>query len=562
MERRDDAVQNARQLIVALVVASVALSACDRAPPGPRPVVSIAVDPSTATLASLGESVQLTATARDDRGKPISGTTVSWESSDQFIARVDGSGRVTAVQNGPVVISARAEGVVGTAAVEVRQVPARLAFTAEPTGTFVESPITPAVAVTLRDARDNRVAGSTDRVTLTLGTNPTGGSLLRGTSILPVDGVATFRDVSVDRPGAGYTLVASTSTQLTTTSVAFDATSFVTLAAGQSHVCGIGANGKTYCWGANAGPTPKAVSTTIVFSSLTAGAYHTCGLTQDGTAYCWGTNSRGQLGNPAAPTPTESPLAVAGGLKFGSLDAGGEHTCGIAVDGVTYCWGDNRKGQLGDGAAADHGSPEPVAGTLRFASVTAGAEYTCALTEDGATYCWGYNIGGVAGDPLTRTIPARVAEGLTFTSLTAGFGHVCGITAAGAAFCWGSNFDGRLGDGTQEHRATPVPVSGGLTFQSIGPGCAATCGVTTTGAVYCWGRNLSGELGDGRTTSRPVPGPIVGPPGIRTASVGCAFACGLTGAGGACCWGSNSHGELGNATMSQSAVPVRVVGRP
>jgi alpha-tubulin suppressor-like RCC1 family protein len=562
MEQADTRVQNARQLVVALIVGAVAQMACDRAPVGPRPVVSIAVDPPTATMASLGDAVQLTATARDDRGRPVSGATFSWESSDQFIARVDASGRVTAVQNGLAVISAKAEGIVGSAAIEVRQVPARLTFTAGPSGTFVESPITPAVAVTLLDARDSRVIGSTDRVTLTLGTNPTGAFVIRGTSILAVDGVATFRDVSVDRPGAAYTLVASTSTQLTTTSVAFDATSFVSLAAGQSHVCGIGANGKTYCWGANAGSTPKAVPTTVVFSSLSAGAYHTCGLTQDGTAYCWGVNLRGQLGNPAAPTPTESPMAVAGGLRFRALDAGGEHTCGIAVDGVTYCWGDNRKGQLGDGAAADHGSPERVAGTLRFASVTAGLEYSCALTEAGATYCWGANIGGAPGEPLTRTIPTRVAEGVAFTSLTAGFGHICGITAAGAAFCWGSNFDGRLGDGTEQHRATPVPVSGGLTFQSIGPGCAATCGVTTVGAVYCWGRNLSGELGDGRRTNRPVPGPIVGSPGIRTASVGCAFACGLTGGGGACCWGSNSVGELGNGTTNESAVPVRIVGRP
>jgi alpha-tubulin suppressor-like RCC1 family protein len=42
-----------------------------------------------------------------------------------------------------------------------------------------------------------------------------------------------------------------------------------------------------------------------------------------------------------------TPVAVAGGLTFATLTAGGEHTCGLTSGGAAYCWGNNFSGQLG-----------------------------------------------------------------------------------------------------------------------------------------------------------------------------------------------------------------------
>jgi len=53
---------------------------------------------------------------------------------------------------------------------------------------------------------------STDTVTLSIGTDPSGGATLSGTMTLTfVNGVATFTDLSIDMAGTGYTLHATAS---------------------------------------------------------------------------------------------------------------------------------------------------------------------------------------------------------------------------------------------------------------------------------------------------------------------------------------------------------------
>jgi hypothetical protein len=69
--------------------------------------------------------------------------------------------------------------------------------------------IAPALQVAVRNAAGTTLANANARVTLTLGTNP-GGATLSGTlSAIASNGVATFPDVRISAPGAGYTLVAS-----------------------------------------------------------------------------------------------------------------------------------------------------------------------------------------------------------------------------------------------------------------------------------------------------------------------------------------------------------------
>jgi YVTN family beta-propeller protein len=87
----------------------------------PPAVVSVVVTPASATLGSLGETVQLTASARDASGNTTSGKTFTWSSSDESLAMVSSSGEVTALANGSVTITATTDGVNGTAAILVDQ---------------------------------------------------------------------------------------------------------------------------------------------------------------------------------------------------------------------------------------------------------------------------------------------------------------------------------------------------------------------------------------------------------------------------------------------------------
>ena len=87
----------------------------------------------------------------------------------------------------------------------------------------------------------------------------------------------------------------------------------------------------------------------------------------------------------------------------------------------------------------------------RCAAVT---QHTCGLTVANVLFCWGYNQFGALGDGTTvqRPRPVKVSGGLTFRQVSAGFYHTCGITTADRVYCWGLNVNGRLGDGTTTQR--------------------------------------------------------------------------------------------------------------
>ena len=96
-----------------------------------------------------------------------------------------------------------------------------LAFTVQPSNTVAAAAIAPPVQVTIRDALGNTVA-ATSNVTLTIGNNPSGGTLSGTTTVAAVAGVATFPGLSINRSGTGYTLSAAVGSTLTATSSGFD----------------------------------------------------------------------------------------------------------------------------------------------------------------------------------------------------------------------------------------------------------------------------------------------------------------------------------------------------
>jgi adhesin/invasin len=97
----------------------------------------------------------------------------------------------------------------------------RLVFGQQPSSTQVGAAISPAVTVRAVDTAGVTVTSFTGTVTIAIGANPGGGTLAGTTSVAAVAGVATFGNLSIDRPGTGYTLVASASGLTGATSIAF-----------------------------------------------------------------------------------------------------------------------------------------------------------------------------------------------------------------------------------------------------------------------------------------------------------------------------------------------------
>ncbi|MGH7612719.1 MAG: invasin domain 3-containing protein [Gemmatimonadales bacterium] len=99
---------------------------------------------------------------------------------------------------------------------------ARLGFFVQPTATAAGTPVSPPVQVEILDLGGNRVTGATNSVTLAMGANPGGGSLSGGGAVAAAGGVATFSNLSIDKAGIGYDLVATSGTLSAATSAAFD----------------------------------------------------------------------------------------------------------------------------------------------------------------------------------------------------------------------------------------------------------------------------------------------------------------------------------------------------
>lgn len=365
----------------------------------------------------------------------------------------------------------------------------------------------------------------------------------------------------------------------------------IALGSGNNFSCALRNDGLVYCWGSNASgvfgngslagsPVPVETSGPQRFIALAVGDANVCGLTAVGDAYCWGDNLNGQVGTGLVGGNVLVPAAVSGGHAFTSLSIGLRSICGLATDGITYCWGNNIFGQLGVGVSG--GSvhvPTPVVNSaaLGFTSVSAGFFASCALTATGATYCWGSGgpqFGNGTSSPSSN-VPVPAAGGRTLAQLDQGALYSCAITAGGRVGCWGQQAAGELGNGGFAPQVfVPTPIATTLKFGSIDANSnnsflGYSCGLLQTGQAWCWGSNEFGQLGAtgassctfGSTTFNcsAVPLPVAGGRIFTKVAVGLRHTCALESGGQVYCWGDNSLGQLGNNSTVPSQMPVRVV---
>lgn len=342
------------------------------------------------------------------------------------------------------------------------------------------------------------------------------------------------------------------------------------ISTGLFHACAVvPETGMAYCWGngddgrlgtGTAGtPLPQEVLGEVPLTSLSAGLAHTCGVDGEGQAFCWGSGRFGSIGIGFDISVSPIPLPVyLPDQTLISLSAGGSQTCALTVQGQTYCWGLNDRGQLGVGTRVD--SNIPLVLDHSFSAVGAGYGHTCGLSYYGVV-CWGDNTWGQLGDRTTtmKLTPVYVDSSYIFASVSAGGGHTCALDDTGQAYCWGYNRWGQLGTGASGHAPRPTRVGGGHRFRSISAGGSHTCALDESGRAYCWGNNDHGALGDGTTMARQTPTPVAGGESFGSIVAGYHFTCGVTLEGEGFCWGSNTHGQLGNGSRLDASLPMPVL---
>jgi len=193
-----------RTAALVAVVALAFTSGCGGDSSGPPAVATVDVSTPAGAIV-VGQTAQLSATARDASGNVLSNRTIAWSSSSTTIATVSSSGLVTGVAAGSATISAISEGKTGTRLVNVVPPPVATVTVSVGSTTVLVGQTTQATVV-LRDGGGNVLTGRD----VSWGTNNpsvagvTNGGLITGVAV----GTATISASSEGQTGSTVVTVA------------------------------------------------------------------------------------------------------------------------------------------------------------------------------------------------------------------------------------------------------------------------------------------------------------------------------------------------------------------
>ena len=375
---------------------------------------------------------------------------------------------------------------------------------------------------------------------------------------------------------------------------------YAALAAGLDRTCGLGADGRAWCWGqaviGTLFPTdrcyqrqdiigvevppvecikrPIRVAGDHKYSAIASGFSGTLAVDQSGTLWGWGWNFYGVLNSTALDSAQDYPRIVEGSgtWRFKTVSPPGSSACGVTDDGRLICWGERNlvTARIWSGATCTAGlgrcvvAPTQIGTATTWKQVVVGTEHACALDATGAAFCWGAGQRGQLGStslsscPTTGTAtmacrldPTAVAGTARFTTLSAAGDFTCGIATAGTLMCWGT------GSATA---STPVQIGASTSWTSISVGGqgitafagSATCGTRSDGTWWCFGVS---PVGGGSNLRQ-----ILGAPALQGVAVGDDHACGWTATGDAWCFGDKHNGAVGDGTVAYTfaAAPAQV----
>ena len=245
------------------------------------------------------------------------------------------------------------------------------------------------------------------------------------------------------------------------------------------------------------------------------------------------------------------------------------NTVYVLTDTGLYAWGDNRRGQVGNGTSgAIVRIPHKVKGIdgnikeviVNYKDLYANDKTVYVLTDTGL-YAWGYNSYGQVGNGTTDRVltPHKVKgiEGNIKEIVYYNNGTVYVLTDTGL-YAWGSNGFGEVGNGTIDNVLTPYKAVNGNIKEIVYNN--RTVYVLTDDGLYAWGYNKYGQVGNGKTESIRTPHKAEGIEGnIKEVIVNNNTVYVLTDTG-LYAWGDNYRGKVGNGTTANVLTPYKVEG--
>jgi alpha-tubulin suppressor-like RCC1 family protein len=312
---------------------------------------------------------------------------------------------------------------------------------------------------------------------------------------------------------------------------------------------------RAYWWGQTPGGTKPVVTPVDAQHDLANVTMTDFALTDE--AVCW---SNDQGVNCYGAPDYDGSTMVGEGIPYvrAQIRCGDDHCCSFQAGGSqVMCWGVSR-----DYEAGQHNTrvvaPETFTIQNPIVDLALGDHHSCALASDGVTWCWGVGADGVfatLNDISGTRTPERSHPGFSVASLiVAAPFHNCGFSGSHpGVICWGRGSDS-LAMGTDQ--VVPVPVSpipnsddvadesettlhAGYAFVSTS--ALNTCYDTDSGRLACIGDNTFGTRAPEITNTNASGDPQLIPnlSAVTAASVHSGTGCAITNEG-LKCWGRNS----------------------
>ena len=206
-----------------------------------------------------------------------------------------------------------------------------------------------------------------------------------------------------------------------------------------------------------------------------------------GRVYACGSGDYGVLGT-GSTTSSSNPVPVVGlptTARVTALTSSWEGSGALLGNGTYFDWGYNAAGQLGNGTTTDSSVPVLVTLPAAVHAVFQGGSgakngQSIAILANGSVWAWGNNDRGQLGDGtrVSSDVPLRVnvTRGVTFIKVSSGGYASYAIDRSGRLWAWGDNGSGQLGTGSSTTSATK-PVSVGIHFTEVSSTAQNVAGV-------------------------------------------------------------------------------------
>ena len=270
---------------------------------------------------------------------------------------------------------------------------------------------------------------------------------------------------------------------------------------------------------------------------------HTVTLDNEGQVRGVGNSTYGEL---ACNISNIYPLKIIVDLEVKTFACGSNHTVLVDVDGITWSFGFNPKGQLGVGDKTNRIKPTRVALSIKVTSVYAYGGNTFLIDEENFSYGCGANSYSELGIGTTTdsVIPKRTLIEEEVKSIAIGFNHTLFLTMHDTVYASGNNTYWQRGELDLDEKVPNL-----LAFPpvlKVEAGDWHSMVLTYDEELFGFGDNENGQLDKPSPLSKLLPGRVMLPEKEDISSVYCGSEQTFVVTNNSVyAFGSNAYGQLG-----------------